>query len=162
MYNGIGLTSARGSGTNGYVQANKAFLRPKQSTSDFRRANAAAFSTDDSNNNGYLGGRKPNAELLLHEKKRQVEIACLELRDSLEEEGVEEEDIERRVDALREKLLRRIDSDGSSLSSKGGPVANSHQAAAVKMMENERAARAFGIKTEGRTEGEAFDKDLQV
>ena len=27
MYNGIGLQTVRGSGTNGYVQSNKAFVR---------------------------------------------------------------------------------------------------------------------------------------
>ena len=27
MYNGVGLTTARGSGTNGYVQTNMAFIR---------------------------------------------------------------------------------------------------------------------------------------
>ena len=29
MYNGIGLQTARGSGTNGYVQTNKFFVRPR-------------------------------------------------------------------------------------------------------------------------------------
>ncbi len=28
MYNGIGLTTVRGSGTNGYVQSNKAYVKP--------------------------------------------------------------------------------------------------------------------------------------
>ena len=28
MYNGIGLRTARGSGTNGYVQSNRAFVKP--------------------------------------------------------------------------------------------------------------------------------------
>ncbi|CAE6040820.1 unnamed protein product [Arabidopsis arenosa] len=29
MYNGIGLQTARGSGTNGYVETNKFFVRPR-------------------------------------------------------------------------------------------------------------------------------------
>lgn len=29
MYNGVGLTTVRGTATNGYVQRNMAFMRPK-------------------------------------------------------------------------------------------------------------------------------------
>jgi len=30
MYNGVGLTTVRGTATNGYVQRNMAFMRPKE------------------------------------------------------------------------------------------------------------------------------------
>ena len=32
-------------------------------------------------------GRKPNKEILEHEKKRRVEVKCAELRDEMEEQG---------------------------------------------------------------------------
>jgi hypothetical protein len=35
MYNGVGLTTVRGTATNGYVQRNKAFQRPKEKVLSF-------------------------------------------------------------------------------------------------------------------------------
>ena len=35
MYNGIGLTTPRGSGTSGYVQKNLSFVKPQKSREDF-------------------------------------------------------------------------------------------------------------------------------
>ena len=40
MYNGIGLTTPRGSGTNGYVQANKAFLKPQRERVEYKSEDA--------------------------------------------------------------------------------------------------------------------------
>ena len=36
MYNGIGLTTQRGSGTNGYVQRNLSFVRQKKDRIDYK------------------------------------------------------------------------------------------------------------------------------
>lgn len=75
MYNGIGLKTARGSGTNGYVTRNLSFAKPKFSTSKPH---------DYSNDNPAPRSRKPNADVLLHKSKRQIEVECLELRERLE------------------------------------------------------------------------------
>ncbi len=48
--------------------------------------------------------RKPNEELVSHDRKRLIEVKCMELQAELEVMGVGEEDIEERVDALRAKL----------------------------------------------------------
>ena len=80
MYNGIGLQTPRGSGTNGYVQRNFAALRNRkekvnyQSEADVERLDKAM-------------NRKPNEELLEHQRKRLVELKCLMLQEQLEEEG---------------------------------------------------------------------------
>ena len=67
MYNGIGLLTARGSGTNGYVQRNLGFVRnTKDKTQykteeDLRRADA-------------LLKREPNEGIMEHERKRKLEV----------------------------------------------------------------------------------------
>lgn len=75
-YNGIGLSTARGSGTNGYVVRNLSTLKYRQR--DFKP-------TDPYDDEPKL--RKPNAELVLHEQKRSIEIKCATLQDELEDEG---------------------------------------------------------------------------
>ena len=47
------------------------------------------------------GMRKPNKEILEHDRKRQVELKLLVLRDALEEHGYTEDEIEERVAEAR-------------------------------------------------------------
>ena len=73
MYNGLGLRTARGSGTSGYVQRNQSFAKPKTQ-----------------NNYQYdqpppKPARKPSADLILYRNKRQVEVECLEYEEELKE-----------------------------------------------------------------------------
>jgi serine/arginine repetitive matrix protein 2 len=88
MYNGIGLSTPRGSGTNGYVQKNSAFL-PKS-----RLAESSQKSSYDNSFYNNIGSappglmqREPNKEILEHDRKRQVEVKCLELQIDLEDQG---------------------------------------------------------------------------
>jgi len=71
MYNGIGLITARGSGTNGYVQRNLSAVRVNRT----ENKRPEEFSKPEV--------RKPNAELLQHDRKRQVEVELLKLREEL-------------------------------------------------------------------------------
>ncbi len=79
-YNNIGLSTVRGSGTNGYVQRNFALVRHKrdepQRTTDegLLRAERALH-------------RKPNAEILAHDRKRAIELECAKMQDAMEEQG---------------------------------------------------------------------------
>jgi serine/arginine repetitive matrix protein 2 len=41
---------------------------------------------DDARKSEY-SERKPNAELLEHERKRNIELKCVELQDEMEEQG---------------------------------------------------------------------------
>jgi len=77
MYNGIGLTTPRGSGTNGYVVRNLSTLRSYQSAQDRQTAWDAPPPKH----------REPDEAILEHERKRKVEVKCLELQLKLEEEG---------------------------------------------------------------------------
>ena len=80
MYNGIGLTTPRGSGTNGYVQTNAACVRT--------RKDPVSYLKDDQFKSAAPAGlfREPNPGLVEHERKRQIELKCLELRERLEDE----------------------------------------------------------------------------
>ena len=80
MYNGIGLTTARGSGTNGFVQRNFAAIKNRKERVEYK-TDADLAKLDRSLN------KQPNKELLEHQWKRSIELKCVELQDKLEEEG---------------------------------------------------------------------------
>ncbi|KAF9183653.1 RNA-splicing factor [Haplosporangium sp. Z 767] len=92
-YNGIGLSTARGSGTNGYVVRNLSALKLRRR--DFKP-------TDPYDDEPKI--RKPNAELVLHEQKRSIEVKCATLQAELEDEGMPDDEVERQVSQLRTKL----------------------------------------------------------
>ena len=111
MSSNVGLSTPRGSGTSGYVQKNRSLLKPREQAApypqDWERAKHRQ--------------RQPDPEILEHERKREIEVKVLELRDKLEDEGyvddsstshalglttfrVDEDEIDDRCDGLRKKL----------------------------------------------------------
>lgn len=80
MYNGIGLQTPRGSGTNGYVQRNMSFIRK-------HRERVKYSTSEDLAKLDNMLCKQPNKEILDHNKKRKVELRCMELRDKMEEQG---------------------------------------------------------------------------
>ena len=80
MYNGIGLQTARGSGTNGYVQRNVALVRNFKDRIDYK-SEEELKKLDAQINKG------PNKEILDHERKRKVELKCMEMQELMEEQG---------------------------------------------------------------------------
>jgi serine/arginine repetitive matrix protein 2 len=74
-YNGVGLTTPRGSGTNGFVTRNMSLVRPRFQDPLYGTAKAAA------------PPRQPNEDLLDHERKRKIQLKLLTLREELEEQG---------------------------------------------------------------------------
>lgn len=80
MYNGIGLATPRGSGTNGHVQRNWALVKPRVKEKTYKtEQELAALDTAST--------RQPNKEILDHERKRKIELKCAEFADILEEQG---------------------------------------------------------------------------
>ena len=78
MYNGIGLRTARGTGTNGYVQKNLSFIKPKQQN----KSGTTAYSKELEIK--AKAPKKPSKEVLLHNNRRKVENELLEYREGLE------------------------------------------------------------------------------
>ncbi|KXX74993.1 Pre-mRNA-splicing factor cwc-21 [Madurella mycetomatis] len=146
MSDNVGLSTPRGSGTSGYVQRNLAHMRPRDM--------AAPYQPRDLDNLKHKQ-RQPDKGLLEHERKREVEVKVFELRDKLEEEGVEEEEIDSRCDELRKKLLAEMEKnqDGDRRRGSGGGVGprrnlkmhQVHELADAKMKESERLRQALKI-----------------
>ncbi|KAF7659803.1 hypothetical protein LDENG_00292880 [Lucifuga dentata] len=67
--------------------------------------------------------KKPHREILDHERKRRVELKCMELQEMMEEQGYTEEEIRQKVSTFRQMLMDKegvITRDGSLTQ----PVAN--------------------------------------
>lgn len=80
MYNGIGLQTARGSGTNGYVQRNFAVLRKTKDKVNYKTE--AELEKLDA-----ITNKPANKDILDHERKRKMEVKCMELEEVLESQG---------------------------------------------------------------------------
>ena len=141
MYNGIGLRTPRGSGTNGYVQKNNSFVKP------------SVFINGSNRKPGDLSGvvkptiKKPSRPVLLHMERRRVEIELLKLKDELEDKGEHDnEEIEKIIQAERIKRYADIDKLLDT------------DLKLEKEIEMERVTEAFGIE-KGYKEGDAFKFD---
>ncbi|KAJ9154849.1 Pre-mRNA-splicing factor CWC21 [Pleurostoma richardsiae] len=137
MSDNVGLATPRGSGTSGYVQRNLAHMRPRES--------AAPYPKDlDSLRHRQ---RQPDKGILEHDRKREVEVKVFELRDQLEDEGVDEDEIDERCDALRKKLLGEQEK-GRGMpppTRKGLKMHQVHELADAKIKESERLRQALKI-----------------
>lgn len=168
MYNGIGLASVRGTATSGHVQANAGHVRnSSRRNRTFRNANDGR----DENRNGRLGGRgggfldagnerhtlltnealrEGASALALHEKKRQLEIRLMVLRDQLEERGWKDDDIDTEIAHEREKLRREAERREHQLS---------QQQQQQQQQEAELDDGEVKLITQGVTDGDANNVD---
>ncbi|KAG7973060.1 hypothetical protein I3843_07G211000 [Carya illinoinensis] len=144
MYNGIGLQTPRGSGTNGYIQGNRFLIKSKtgriaETTKGFEANQGTAGIT-----------RKPNKDILEHDRKRQIEIKLVVLQDTLIDQGYTDAEIAEKLDDARKTL------EGAAATSQDGPTAidvvnnklsetQTHQIAARKEKQLETLRAAFGI-----------------
>ena len=78
MYNGIGLKTARGSGTNGFVQRNLSYIRPSR---------VLQFSQKQEQEIIEAKLKRQDKSILEHQARREIEVALLDLRDKMEEQG---------------------------------------------------------------------------
>lgn len=149
-YNGIGLSTVRGSGTNGYVQRNLSAVR--------RIREKVGMLSEDQANADSSFEKKPNLELLEHDRKRRVELKCMELQDLMEEQGYDEEEITKKVNSYRQMLSESQDSLPGKEDASGRPIiTETHQIAEMKEKENETLRAAFGIGKD-YVKGSAFSK----
>ncbi|KAL0407906.1 UNVERIFIED_CONTAM: Serine/arginine repetitive matrix protein 2 [Sesamum radiatum] len=109
MYNGIGLQTPRGSGTNGYIQSNKFFVKPK--TNKVVTDSSRGFESGQ----GTAGvTRKPNKEILEHDRKRQIQLKLLVLEEKLIDQGYTDAEIAEKLDEARKSLEAKENEDGGN------------------------------------------------
>uniref|UniRef100_A0A2L2XYP3 Serine/arginine repetitive matrix protein 2 n=1 Tax=Parasteatoda tepidariorum TaxID=114398 RepID=A0A2L2XYP3_PARTP len=141
MYNGIGLQTPRGSGTNGYVQRNMSFVPKSREKVNYK-------TEEDIKKLDALSNKKPNQGILAHERKRTIELKCLEMQELMEEQGYPDEEIEAKVAFFRKMLLEK-DGGGEKEIPKdefGRPlVKESHQIAEASQEKNAKMREALGI-----------------
>ncbi|KAM3522654.1 hypothetical protein NHJ13051_005527 [Beauveria bassiana] len=138
MSENVGLSTPRGSGTSGYVQKNLAHMRPRDRAAPYPK------NTDSLPHKQ----RQPDKGILEHDRKREIEVKVFELRDKLEDDEVDEDDIEKQCDELRQKLLLEMNSGKES----GGPRRpfkqhQVHAMADAKIKESERLRKALKISS---------------
>ncbi|KAK6129798.1 hypothetical protein DH2020_036451 [Rehmannia glutinosa] len=146
MYNGIGLQTPRGSGTNGYIQSNKFFVKPKTNKvlTDSNRGFESGQGT---------GGvtRKANQEILEHDRKRQIELKLLVLEDKLIDQGYTDAEIAEKLDEARKSLEAKENEEGefnAGVASEKVSETQTHQIAALKERQMETLKAALGIESE--------------
>ncbi|KAL8263105.1 hypothetical protein R6Q59_024454 [Mikania micrantha] len=94
MYNGTGLQSARGIGSNGYTQSNKFFVTPK-----------TVLPGGVAGGQGLAGiSRKPNRDIVEHERKRQIQLKLVTLEDKLVDRGYTDDEIAEKINEARRNL----------------------------------------------------------
>ncbi len=147
MYNGIGLQTARGTGTNGYVQRNLSYVRVNKEKVEYKP------DEEIKKLEAYIN-KKGNAELLQHDRKRKIELKCVEMEEMMSEQGYSEEEIARKVEKFRKQLIekdKQKDEEGASSASieydeYGRPKTNeSHKLAEANDMKNKKLREAFGL-----------------
>lgn len=89
MYNGVGLQTARGSGTSGYVQKNLSFIGPGSKPKQLDYGQILKQMKENPN----PLPRLPNHDLVLHEKKRKIESQLYLLSKKLRADGKTENEV---------------------------------------------------------------------
>ena len=153
MYNGIGLETARGSSTNGYVQRNIAALRNQstgvryKSEEEIKKLDAQMVC-------------KPNVEISEHAQKRKVELKCMEMRELMEEEGYSKEEVEKKVSAFRQMLMQK-EGVCKDKEEQGRPIASdTHAIAEAIQQKNDKLRAAFSLRKWSWYQGTRFQTRL--
>merc|ERR1712173_338252 len=150
------MGTARGSGTNGYVQRNMSALRFQNNKKSYEQVDKEAELFEQ------RLGRAPNRDLLTHEKKRKIEIKCIELADLMLEQGYDEEEIKRKVASYR-GILKEKDPEiakvGKTNDDSGKNFAEtSHEIAKLNEAQQKKLRAAFGIDKNYKS-GMAFNAE---
>ncbi|CAN3366993.1 pre-mRNA-splicing factor Cwc21p [Diutina catenulata] len=107
-YNGIGLQTPRGTGTSGHIQkslGHKDRDVGKNYTKRQKDASAQAHEHHQREKEARQDEERDH-QRRLQARKRRIEVECSELRDRLEDESEDDDEVERQVAALREKLAK--------------------------------------------------------
>lgn len=152
MYNGIGLTTPRGSGTSGHVVKNVSYLKP-----EFFRNKVDSNTGRQKNTNQSQGliSCQSNKEILDHNKKRVIESKLYEMQETMIEQGYSDAEIELKLAEARKGHYNKA---SSVISRNSISLNDSHVRESVKKEENQRIRSAFGI-TSNFVEGDSFNEE---
>ena len=90
MYGNIGLPTAKGSGTSGYVQKSLAYVNKKRYESGNYKEILQKFK-----DNPAPIKRRANKEIIEHELKHKIEAELYDIAEEVKKEGKSEEEIEK-------------------------------------------------------------------
>merc|ERR1712087_280619 len=113
-----------------------------------------------------MGNKKPNREILGHQRKRQLELKCIEMQELMEEQGYDKEEIERKVSSFREMLMQEEGGSeaagGVSRDENGRPIVkDTHEVAQAQQEMNEALRVALGL-SEYFVDGSSMDPTRQA
>eukprot|EP00906_Rhabdomonas_costata_P024632 RCo035365 len=145
MYNGIGLSTPRGTGTNGFIQKNFAAIKP---------SSGATYDPKHLPKTEKIQ-RFKHKDIQLHESKRRIELAIASKREELLDAGLSTGTVDQILSKLREELTSDADN------AKQQELRAREEGRVLRPNKTlEDFGRAFGISTDYQ-EGAAFDKELQ-
>ena len=154
MYNNIGLQTPRGSGTSGYVSANKA--KPRKVTSKLEFLKELKHLRE----NILPPPRKANKDILEHKQKREIYVKLAEMRIELRKNpDLSSEQVEEQLKQTEALLLEKYHS-GAFDADKSPTQKDSHALALVKEKEQQKLREAFKVQADYEL-GTAFDFEAQ-
>ncbi|EFC42923.1 splicing coactivator subunit srm300-like protein [Naegleria gruberi] len=154
MYNGIGLTTPRGSGTNGYVQTNYSSVKNKKPNNNYQQKERKDL----------LKIKSPNVDLLIHEEKKKVEIELYKLKSELTKQGkLTPEEIDQQISDKRKERMKLIENKYNNINNKGDSKTeenNERNEKFKKALSLDKEFEKKGIKSNEDAELVAFDSKL--
>lgn len=151
MYGNIGLSSAKGSGTSGYVQKSLAFVGNKyQTTSNYKEV------LQKFKDNPAPQKKKANNEIIEHELKHKIEVELYIFGEKLKEDKKDLNQIEEEIAKKRSELYTNLRIDENILVNNK----ETHQQSKLKDNQMEKMKNALNVNNEYEL-GTAFDVQLQ-
>ena len=151
MYGGVGLHSAKGTGTNGYVERALGYL-PK----DYKPGSYGEIIRQMKANPAQIK-RKINDDIILHEEKHKIEVELYDLKEKYEnEKKYTEDEINDKINNERKRLYHLLERREADFMDKN----ETHQKGKLKDAQMKIIRDALKIKKEYNL-GEGFDFTLQ-
>ena len=151
MYGGVGLHSAKGTGTNGYVERALGYL-PK----DYKPGSYGEIIRQMKANPAQIK-RKINDDIILHEEKHKIEVELYDLKEKYEnEKKYTEDEINDKINNERKRLYHLLERREADFMDNN----ETHQKGKLKDAQMKIIRDALKIKKEYNL-GEGFDFTLQ-
>lgn len=140
MYNGVGVPTARGTGTNGFVQKNLSYVSKPIMRSAYNDKDKVKKML-----NRVM--KEPDKDIMEHERKRKLEIKCVEYEMELEDQGLSLEEIEKKVEIKRKELWKEYQNDLEKTIVVDGKQVNykEHIETLENEAKNDKMRKAFGL-----------------